>query len=182
MESKLPKHLKKILNFGPAAVFLILSLFFGLVEATTALVVMTNIGLAVTYYYERKFPQKDLYTAIIINIFGLATIFTGNSAYIKIKPTVFYLLLAIILFGGLAANKALMKPILGGAIKMHEHAWKIFTRRWAYFFIFLALLNEIVWRNFSESTWVMFKVFGIIILLFIFMMTQVSFVNKHKPE
>lgn len=182
MKPKLPVRLKKILEFAPAGAFLAVSLFFGLITATTVLVVMTNIGLAITYYYERKFPKKELYTAIIINVFGLATVFTGDSSFIKIKPTVFYLLLAIVLFGGLVANKSLMKPILGGAIKMNDQAWKIFSKRWAYFFVFLALLNEVVWRNFSESTWVIFKVLGIVTLLFLFMMTQISFVSKNKAD
>ena len=105
---------------------------------------------------------------------------TGNVTFIKIKPTILYLLFAVILFGGLAMNKGILKHVFGHGVFLTHNAWLLFSKRWGYFFIFLALLNEIVWRNFSESVWIKFKVFGTIPIIILFMICQLPFLSKHK--
>ena len=86
------------------------------------------------------------------------------------------------LFGGNIINKPLLKYLLGGALKLQDQGWIILTKRWISLFIVLAILNEIVWRNFSEELWVNFKVFGILPITFIFTMTQFSLIKKYQIE
>ena len=77
-------------------------------------------------------------------------------------------------------HKNFLKLFLKTAFNLNEVGWDKLNFRWAYFFIFLALLNEIVWRTQSEHIWVNFKVWGILPLTFIFTALQIPLINKHK--
>ena len=69
---------------------------------------------------------------------------------------------------------------LNNAFKINDLGWTLLNRRWAYFFIFLAILNEIVWRTQPETTWVNFKVWGMLPITIIFTAMQVPLINKYK--
>jgi intracellular septation protein len=178
----MPGFLKIFFDIGPLIAFFIAHHFFGIMVATAAIVILSILSVYAGYHYEKKIAKVPLLTAIILSFFGLLTLYTGDSTFIKIKPTIINLIFSMILFGGLAFNKGLMKNILGTKITMNHKAWLIFTKRWAYFFASLALLNEAVWRNFSESTWVKFKVFGLLGLTLIFLLSQLSFIDKNKTD
>ena len=120
--------------------------------------------------------------ATIILIFGGLTIYFDNDIFIKMKPTIINLLFAGILYGGEIIKKPLLKHLLGGTLKLQNEGWSILTKRWVIFFIFLAILNEVVWRNASDDLWVNFKVFGILLITFIFTMTQFSLIKKYQIE
>jgi intracellular septation protein len=87
-----------------------------------------------------------------------------------------------ILFGGIMFKKGLVKYICGSLFELPEKAWIKLSYRWAIFFMTIAVLNEIIWRNFSDGVWIKFKVFGIIPLTIIFTMTQIPFLHKNKLE
>ena len=95
-------------------------------------------------------------------------------------PTIVNLMFAAILFGGLLVGRPLLKMLMGEALQLDDAGWRKFTLRWAFFFCFVAGLNEVVWRNFDESTWVTFKFVGIIGLTFIFLITQVPLLQRHR--
>ena len=118
----------------------------------------------------------------IILIFGGLTIYFDNEVFFKMKPTIINILFAIILYTGQILNKPLLKYLLGGTIKLQNEGWALLTKRWATFFIALAVLNEIVWRTQSTDIWVNFKVFGILPITFIFTMTQFSLIKKYQIE
>jgi intracellular septation protein len=86
----------------------------------------------------------------------------------------------ILLYGQLILKTSFLKKILGESLKLTEEGWNILTNRWVYFFIFLAILNELIWRTQTEELWVKFKVFGILPITFIFTIFQISIINKHK--
>ena len=176
----MPTIVRILIVFGPLLIFFASYLYDGLMLATKTLMLFSPISLIVTYYYEKKIPPIPLFTNIILLVFGAITLMTGNVTFIKIKPTILYLLFAVILFGGLAMNKGILKHVFGHGVFLTHNAWLLFSKRWGYFFIFLALLNEIVWRNFSESVWIKFKVFGTIPIIILFMICQLPFLSKHK--
>ena len=90
---------------------------------------------------------------------------------------------AIILISGkYIFKKNLLKIFFQNKLKLTEEGWSLFTNRWAYFFIFLAIINEAVWRTQTESFWVSFKVWGLLSATLIFTLSQMSFLNKHKAE
>lgn len=177
----MPPFIKALNEFGPLIVFFVVYKFYGgIIPATMAIVVCSLISIAVIYYYERKIPAMPLFTAGILVVFGSITVFTGDSTFIKIKPTIIYLLFATILLFGLFYNKIFLKAVLEKAFTLSDEDWIRFSKRWAYFFIFLACLNEAIWRNFSEELWVKFKVFGFLPLTIAFLLSQRSFFSKNK--
>jgi intracellular septation protein len=178
----MPFIIKAILDIGPLFAFFIAYHFYGIMIATAVISTFSIITVYVYYHYEKRIAKLPLFTAAILSIFAIATLYTGDSTFIKLKPTILNFLFSITLFGGLALNKGLMKNILGSKLNMNDAAWLTFSKRWAYLFLTLAALNEIVWRNFSEGTWVKFKVFGLISITLIFLVSQFSFIEKNKTD
>lgn len=173
---------KFLTELGPLLVFFIFYKFYGIITATIAMVITTIITIAINFYFEKKVSFIPLISALILIFFGTLTIYTGNSKFVKMKPTIVNIFFASILIGGAFFQKGLLKYLLGGSIKLPESAWIKLSIRWGMFFIILALLNEFLWRNYDEATWVKFKVFGIIPLTIIFMLTQIPFLSKNRIE
>ena len=119
--------------------------------------------------------------AALVSIFGGLTLYFDNKIFFYMKPTIINILFALILiYGKLFLEKSLLQSILENSIKLKDEGWKILTDRWIYFFIFLALLNEIIWRTQSEDLWVKFKVFGILPITFIFTLFQIKIIEKFR--
>jgi len=175
-------HIKSFAEFGPLVIFFFTYKFFGLSVATAAIIVASIISIAIIYYYEKQIPKMILFSTILLLALGSLTLFTGNMLFIKLKPTVLSLLFAAILIGASFAKKPMLKYLLVEKISLTDDAWLVFSRRWGYFFLFIAIMNEIIWRNFPEDVWVTFKVFGIISSTFIFMLSQLPFLNANKLE
>ena len=175
--------LKFITDFGPLAIFF----FFyynndkNLSVAIPPLIVATLIALAVVWFFEKKIPPMPLVSGILITFFGGLTIYFNDPIFIYLKPTIINILFALALFfGKYFTNEPVLKLILGKTLPMSDEGWKILNNRWTYFFIFLAILNEIVWRTQTEEFWVNFKVWGMLPITFIFTASQVGLINKHK--
>ena len=120
------------------------------------------------------------WSLIIILIFGGLSWYFKDPIFIKMKPTIINIIFASAILIGNYINKPLFKYLLGRSVKLEDQGWFELGKRWAYFFIFLAVLNEIIWRNFSEDLWVNFKVFGILILTFIFSISQFPIIKKFQ--
>lgn len=174
--------IRLLLELGPLLIFFGAYIFHDsdIMIATIYLMGFSLLSLGITYYYERKLPKMMLYSTITLLGLGFITIVTKNSSFIKMKPTILYMILSLLLIGGLKYNKIFLKTILGKELSLTDTAWKIFTQRWSYFFILLAVLNELIWRNFPEEFWVKFKVFGIIPIFIVFFLLQLPFINKNK--
>ena len=155
----------------------------GLFEATAAFMVATLIALAAGWMLERRLPVMPLVSGIFVLFFGGLTLVLADETFIKLKPTLVNTLFAAILFGGLATGRSLLKPLFGAAVQLTERGWSQLTLRWAVFFVVLAILNEIVWRNFSTDFWVSFKLFGIMPLTFVFAAAQTPlFLREQVPD
>jgi intracellular septation protein len=154
----------------------------GIFVATAVFMVAIVAALAVSYAMTRRLPMMPLVTALIVVVFGGATLFFQNETFIKLKPTIIYLLFAGTLFGGLLFRKPLLMMVFDQVFNLTEVGWRKLTVRWALFFLALAVLNEIVWRTQSTDTWVTFKVFGVVPLTFIFAALQYPLLMKHDAS
>ncbi|MGE4013558.1 MAG: inner membrane-spanning protein YciB, partial [Alphaproteobacteria bacterium] len=120
-----------------------------------------------------------LITAVVVLIFGGLTLYLDSDIFIKMKPTIVNSLFALILFAGLAFGKSFLKPLLGFAFQLHDRGWKLLSLRWAIFFVFLAIVNEFVWRTQSTDFWVGFKVFGNLPMTLIFVGFQMPLLKRY---
>lgn len=139
----------------------------------------TLISLGVIYHYERRIALMPLMSGVAVTIFGLLTLYLHNDLFIKIKPTLINLLFAGVLLFGYVSKKPLLKYVLSDALQMSDEGWMKLSLRWGCFFIFLAILNELVWRNFSTDFWVSFKVFGMFTLTLLFTATQLPMIERY---
>jgi intracellular septation protein len=170
---------KLALDLGPLIVFFAAFRFLDIYVATAAFMAATLAALALGYLRDRKLAPMPLFTAVLVVIFGGLTLYLKNDAFIKAKPTVLYAFMGALLVGGLAFNRLFIKYVFGQAFDLSEEGWRKLTWRWAFFAFALAILNEIVWRNFSTTLWVDFKVWGIMPLVFLFALAQTPLVLKH---
>ena len=172
--------LRLAIEAGPLIVFFVANSQAGLFWATGAFMAATMVALAVNYALERRLPTIPLVSGGFILVFGGLTLALADELFIKLKPTIVNSLFALILFGGLATGRSLIKLLLGAAIKLTDEGWRVLTWRWAGFFVVLASVNEIVWRNFSTDFWVSFKLFGIMPMTFAFALAQMRLILRHQ--
>lgn len=170
---------KFLIEAGPLGVFFFANNRFDIFTATAAFMVAVTISLAANYALERRLPAMPLVTGVFVLVMGGLTLYLQDDLFIKIKPTITNLLFAGILLGGLAWGKLFLRYVFGAAFRLEDAGWRILTIRWSLFFVFLAIVNEIVWRNFDTDTWVNFKVFGIMPLTFIFALAQLPVVKRY---
>jgi len=136
-------------------------------------IVATLVALAIVYFLEKKVSIMLLMGGIIITLFGGLALYFDNKIFFYMKPTILSLILAgVLYFGKLFTKKPLIKILLQSALNLEERRWQKLNNHWIYFFIFLAILNEIVWRTQSEAFWVNFKVWGILPISLLFGLSQ----------
>ena len=175
---------KIVTDFGPLLVFF----FFyynsdkDLKIAIPPFIIATLVALIVVWFLEKKFPMIPLISGILISLFGGLTIWLNNPIFIKMKPTLIYLIFSSVLGYGLLKKKSYLKILMGSSIPMSDEGWLLLSKRFVGFFILLALINEIIWRFFSQDFWVNFKTFGLPILLILFMALQFNLFNKYSNK
>ena len=172
-------------DFGPLLVFFII--YYrndkDLVSAIPALIIATLIAICVIYMLEKRIPILPLMGAVLVCLFGGLTIFFDNPIFIYLKPTIINLIFAFALFfGKVVLNKNFLKKLFESSIKLEEAGWDKLIIRWVGFFIFLAILNEAVWRTQTEEFWINFKVWGILPITFIFTAFQLPLIQKYKKS
>jgi intracellular septation protein len=140
------------------------------------------VSLGIGYWLERRLSPMAMVSAVIVLIFGGLTLYLHNALFIKIKPTIIYTIFGSILLGGLAFNRLFIKYILEMGFELSEFGWRQLTLRWGIFFLALAAANEIVWRSFPETTWVAFKVWGVIPLMILFSVAQAPLITRHQSD
>ena len=175
--------LKFITDFGPLLIFFTIYYKSGndLKAAIPPLIISTLIAVAIMYVVEKKIPYVPLIGAIVISLFGGLTLYFNNPIFIYMKPTIVNIIFAsILIVSKIFYQKNFLKLFLQTAFQLNEEGWSKLNLRWAYFFIFLAILNEIVWRTQPETTWVNFKVWGMLPITIIFTAMQVPLINKYK--
>ena len=175
--------IKFIAEFGPILIFftIYLSNNNDLKLAITPFIIATFVALIVIYFLEKRIPMIPLTSGVLITFFGGLTLYFDNKIFFYMKPTIINLLFAAVLFfGKYFTQKPLLKIFFQNAFNLKDEGWKKLNYRWISFFIFVAMLNEIVWRTQTEAFWVNFKVWGLLPISFLFAASQITLINKYK--
>jgi len=174
--------LKLVLDIGPLVLFFAANSKFGIFAATGAFMVAVLIALTVSYAMTRHIAIMPVVTACIVLVFGGLTLFLHDELFIKLKPTIIYVLFGGTLLAGLALDKPFLSILFGQMFHLSEEGWRKLTWRWVLFFFALAIANEIVWRTQTTDFWVSFKLFGVVPLTFLFGALQMPLINKYSVE
>lgn len=196
-ERKENSVLKLVLELGPLLVFFfansygerLAEWFPPLAElggpifiATGLFMAATVLSLVVSKLVVGKLPMMPLVSGVVVLGFGGLSIWLQNDTFIKMKPTIINTLFGVVLLGGLAFGRSLLGYVFNSAFQLDQEGWTKLTLRWGLFFIFLALLNEVVWRNFSTDAWVTFKVWGTMPITILFTLSQMPLIMRHTVE
>lgn len=148
--------------------------------ATAVFMVAIAISLLASRIYLGKLPIMPLVSGVVVLFFGALTLWLHDDLFIKIKPTIVNMLFATVLLGGLWVFRlSLLSYVFDDAFRLTEEGWRILTLRWGLFFVFLAVINEVVWRTQTTDFWVAFKVWGVMPITFAFTMLQVPVMTRH---
>ena len=177
-----PHGTKLMIELGPLLAFFAAWFLADIFWATGVLMAATLVSVIASRVLLGRVSPVIIATAVLVLVFGGLTFWFGDAHFIKMKPTIINLLFAGVLFGGLLTGRPLLKLLFGEAFNLTEEGWRKLTLRWMVFFVVMAVLNEIVWRNFSEAAWVNFKVFGILPLTLIFAMSQIGLIKRYEPK
>jgi intracellular septation protein len=170
---------KLIIELGPLLVFFGTNAIAGIFAGTAAFMAATLLSLAVARFRYHKVPVMPLVSGVIVLVFGGLTLYLHDETFIKLKPTIVYSMFAVILAAGLLLRKPLLELLFGPVFSLTEEGWRKLTLRWTIFFVAMAIVNEIVWRNFSTDAWVSFKAFGFLPLTILFAIAQVPLMQRY---
>lgn len=191
-EDKLPKWVKPLLELGPIVAFFVAYMrlkesiftiggsdYQGFIVVTGLFIPLLLFTTAILWRLTGKISPMQIMTVVLVTIFGGLTVWLNDPSFIKMKPTIIYLLFGGILGIGLLRGQSYLRVVMQDLIPLENTGWMILTRRFTAFFFGLALANEAVWRSFSTDTWVYFKTFGLTAALFAFFMMQSALLNKY---
>jgi intracellular septation protein len=183
-KKKIPRGLKFAVELGPLILFFAINAKWGIFTATAVLMLVVPFSLGVAWKLAGRMPVMPMVTAALVLVFGGLTLFLNDEEFIKIKVTILYTLFGAALLIALRFNRLLLPVVFDAAIHLDDDGWRKLTWRWSLFFFFLAGLNEVLRHELSTDHWVSFKVFGIITLTLVFVLTQTPLMMRHeiKPE
>lgn len=150
--------------------------------ATGVFMAAVAVSIGWTLAKGRRLPPMLIITGTVVMVFGGLTLFLQDKTFAFIKPTIINILFALTILGSLAIGRNIWKTAFEHAFTMPDRAWKIFALRWAGFYVLLAIINEIIWRNFPEDFWANSKLFLSIPLAIVFMVINLPFLMKHAIE
>lgn len=184
-EKQINGNLKAALEYGPliaffAGYFLLKDHAFtiagteysGFVVTTALFIPLMAVTTWLQYHLTGHLSKMQLVTLVLVVVMGGLTVVFNNESFFKMKPTIIYLLFAGLLGFGLMRGHSYLEAVMDNVLPLERAGWMILTRRLIGFFLFLAVANELIWRNFPTETWVTFKVFGLTIGTFVFFMAQ----------
>ncbi|RVB75632.1 septation protein A, partial [Mesorhizobium sp. M7A.F.Ca.CA.004.06.1.1] len=189
--------LKLVLELGPLMVFFfanarsgwlvqkfpVLAEFGGPIFVAAGLfMAATAVALIASWLLTRTLPIMPMVSGVVVFIFGALTLYLQDDIFIKMKPTIVNTLFGGVLLGGLYFGKSLLGYVFDSAFSLDADGWRKLTFRWGLFFLFLAIVNEVVWRNFSTDAWVTFKVWGIMPITLLFTFSQMPLILRHSLE
>jgi len=186
-----PQVLKLALELGPLAIFYIANARADIYAATAWFMGAMVVSLILSWLLLHKLAVMPVVTGVVVLIFGGLTLYFHDASFIKLKPTIINALFAIVLLGGLLFKQSLLRYVFGDVYKLKPEGWTILTMRWGVFFLFLAILNEVVWRGAdawiadptqATNLWVSFKVWATMPITIVFTMFQLPLLTKYAPD
>ncbi len=172
-----------LLEFGPVVIFLTTSHFFSIFEATIFLMITTIISTFLTHHTQKRIPYTALYVALITLVFGYMTIHYRKVKFIQMRDTLYDLTCALTLIVGIMMNVPILKIAFDKILTLKEKSWDLLTHMWIFFFISLAVLNEIVRRHFPLHTWIHVKSYVIIVTsLFVFLSVYIVLKKEQSRQ
>ena len=172
--------MKLAIDLVPLLAFFATYMTLGLHWATGVLMLASVVAMIASHFALGKISPTLLMSTALVLGFGALTLYFNDPRFIQIKPTIVYLLFAGFLFAGLLLGKPILQAVLGEALKLTDAGWSKLSLRGGLFFVAMALLNEIIWRNFSFAIWASFKAFGFIPLTLLFFASQYAFIERHR--
>jgi intracellular septation protein len=175
-----------LIDLGPLLVFFLANFFapvpgpIKIYFATGAFMIAMLVAMLASQIKFGKISPLLWFSGLMVVVMGGITLWLQNDVFIKMKPTFYYVLVAGLLGFGLYTGRPLLKRVLGSSYPgLDEEGWRKLTRNWALFFLFMAALNESVWRNSTTDFWVAFKLWGAIPLTFLFALANVPMLLRH---
>ncbi|MDR3475613.1 MAG: septation protein A [Devosia sp.] len=186
-----PQVLKLALELGPLAIFYIANARADIYAATAWFMAAMVAALILSWLLLHKLAVMPVVTGVVVLVFGGLTLYFHDASFIKLKPTIINALFAVVLLGGLAFKQSLLRYVFGDVYKLKPEGWTILTLRWGLFFLFLAVLNEVVWRGAdawvadptaATNLWVNFKVWATMPITVVFTLFQLPLLTKYAPD
>ena len=180
---------KLAIDLGPLLVFFLVNGFAPVPDvlkifyATGAFMAAMIVAMVISQIRYRHISPMLLFSGVMVMVLGGITLWLHNETFIKLKPTIYYLVAAGLLTFGVVTRRNLLETVLGSAYPgLSERGWQLLTRNWILFFVAMALVNEAVWRNSSTDFWVGFKLWGALPATFIFALANVPMLMRHGMQ
>ncbi len=174
--------MKQFLEFIPLIVFFAVYKMYDIYAATAALMVVTVLQMAITWFTLRKLEKMHIVTLALVLVFGGFTLLFHDDAFIKWKVTVINLIFSgALLISQFGFKKPLIKQILGKEMQLPDAIWSRVNLVWALFFLLCALLNTYIAFNLPQEVWVNFKVFGLLGMTLLCTLGTVVYLYRHLP-
>ena len=167
------------LELGPLVLFFAANAKWGIFIGTAVFVVATSIALPCYRWMEGRWPVMPMVGGFFVLVFGGLTIWLQDETFIKLKPTIIYLMFSGVLIGGLLMGKQLLAVVFDSVFHLTDEGWRKLTVRWALFFFVLAAINEVAWRSFSTDTWIASKMFVSFPATMVFAFCQIPLLKRH---
>jgi len=191
-DKQVSNGLKSALEFGPVALFFIAYIWLkdevfqfdgteyeGFIIVTAGFVPLMILSTLALWKLTGTLSKMQIFTVVLVTVFGGLSVWQNDKSFLQMKPTILYLLFAAILGVGLLRKQSYLQYMMGEMMPLQDRGWMILTQRMALLFLALAVLNEVIWRNMSEETWVYFKTFGLPMGIFSFFIFQGGLFKEH---
>ena len=191
-DKQVSNGLKSALEFGPVALFFIAYIWLkdevfqfdgteyeGFIIVTAGFVPLMILNTLALWKLTGTLSKMQIFTVVLVTVFGGLSVWQNDKSFLQMKPTILYLLFAAILGFGLLRKQSYLQYMMGEMMPLQDRGWMILTQRMALLFLALAVLNELIWRNMSEETWVYFKTFGLPMGIFSFFIFQGGLFKEH---
>ncbi len=175
--------MKIFLDFLPIILFFIAYKTHGIEVATAVAIAASVLQIGVMLLRKHKVETMQWASLAIILVFGGLTLWLHNPTFIKLKPTVLYALFGVgLLVSRYGFGKNGIKALMGKQMRLPEPIWDRANFLWVAFFFFMSGLNTFVAFNYSEESWVNFKLFGTMGLTLVFIVSQAVYLGKYSAQ
>lgn len=175
--------MKFLYDFFPIVLFFIAYKLYGMYVATAVIIVASLLQVGFSWFRHRKVEKMHLITLVIVLVFGGLTLILQDPVFIKWKPTVVNWLFATAFLGSqFIGAKTLVERMMSTQIDLPSPVWRRLNLTWVVFFVVSGAANIYVAYNFSEDTWVNFKLFGVLGLTIAFIIVQAFYISRHLPD